>query len=133
MQKLVSYKIDGAPTSVNKLYATLKNGRRVTTKEGRAWKTKVKLVTQEAIPLNATFTKTTVFHIYLKVFGKFLTKKGDIRLRDADNIMKPTLDAIADTLGINDAQIFKSCAEKIPIETDERYVEVEIFIGGINE
>jgi Holliday junction resolvase RusA-like endonuclease len=109
------------PPSVNHLFATYR-GRRIPTREYKAWREEAgRLVawprlTEDArnqIPWTAT-----------------ITAFGLSRRRDADNIIKPTLDLITAQTGLRDNWCERVTVERSAVQRDEPCVFVIIEIAA---
>lgn len=95
------------PLSLNRMYPTLRNGRRVLSAEGKAFKEMVKYVTTRSktaqgfvFDHNLEYLSTEVFYYSPKLY----TAKGKINRKktDTSNNFKALEDAIFEALGIDD-------------------------------
>lgn len=114
------------PPSVNSLYQIIYSQRRVELKpEVRLWKTQAK----ELIPAWAQLRSTErLLSVELKFCGAWWHGNGKLKKTDVQNMVKVTLDALAEKNGFDDSQVFE-CVEKKQASLKE-YVEGTVrFIG----
>ena len=129
---MIRFDLKELPVSVNKLYFN-KFGRRVLSKEGRAFKTrfitsgggssKVSLMTFDA-------DKTKRYALFMEFFiqtkkvvnanyGKDKRTKNQFKRLDTSNLIKIVEDSISELTGIPDQNNFVVLAKKICVESEE--------------
>lgn len=126
--------VQSVPPSVNGSYATnFKTKRRFPSKELLAFK---KLFNSASIHIFDGPTKTSLKDFLQEIKSKKLclivqvyfkkerlyTKDGRIKKLDISNRLKSCEDCICKAIGIDDSQIFRIVAEKIPTDTEEQTV-----------
>ena len=105
----MKFTIPGIPPSVNHLYLTTCSGKRIMTKEGRAWMEEARYYLPDEIILDKVDVTLRFYY-------------PDNRRRDLDNSMKVTLDLLPLK---DDSQVYALRASKL-VDKDNPRVEVEI-------
>lgn len=114
------------PPSVNSLYNVIFSQRRVELKpEVRLWKTQAK----ELIPLWKELKGTDhLLGVELNFFGAWFHANGRLKKTDVQNMVKVTLDALAEKNGFDDSQVFE-CIER-KRDSLKEYVEGKVALLG---
>lgn len=113
----VEFVIPGFPASMNAVYNILFAQRRVELKpDVRRWKTTAKLF-MPPLPegwgeRGADGKADCKYGVKLEFYGLWLCKNGNVRRVDVSNLLKVTLDAIAERYGFDDARIWEWEARK---------------------
>ena len=119
---------DIKPISVNKAYATARNGRRYMTSDGKAYKESIAALTRNQshkIKNSMTYGTEIIF------YGDFFTLGGKPRKKDQSNFIKLLEDAVCnsietyDGIGMDDSQIFESHIYKVHSKEDK--IEFNIY------
>ena len=107
------------PPSVNSLYTVIFSQRRVELKpEVRLWKTQAK----ELIPLWKELKDSkSLLSVELNFHGAWWHANGNLKKTDVQNMVKVTLDALAEKNGFDDSRVFE-CVERKRASLKE-YVE----------
>ena len=130
MEKLFHFIFDSFPPSTNDLYAVIR-GRKILTSKGRAYKNAIKYeVAKKGIMTPMDIMKKYEFY-YKLIAPDWKVKKwpnATLKYRkfDLSNRIKCLEDAICESLGIDDSQIFKIMMEKV--DGTEKKVEVIIRV-----
>lgn len=97
------------PPSVNSLYNVIFSQRRVELKpEVRLWKTQAK----ELIPAWKELRNSDkLLRVELDFYGSWWHANGRLKKTDVQNMVKVTLDALAEKNGFDDSQVFE-CTER---------------------
>lgn len=114
------------PPSVNSLYNVIFSQRRVELKpEVRLWKTQAK----ELIPLWKDLKDTkSLLSVELDFYGAWWHANGNLKKTDVQNMVKVTLDALAEKNGFDDSRVFE-CVERKRASLKE-YVEGTVKLLG---
>ena len=116
------FKVPFLPPSENKMYWTDRNRKRHLTEAAKDFKTKVKLFMPKFdIP------EQTLISIKVELYGSWFTKKGRIRIRDGQNMMKALYDAIAEKAGIDDSCLWNWSGKKIDTEGEHMMIEIKLL------
>lgn len=110
------------PASQNAIYNILFSLKRVEMKpEVRLWKTEMKeYIPPWKVPEGGLW-------ITLVFYGNWHTKAGKVKTVDLPNLIKVTVDVIAEKLGFNDSLIFEMRNLRKIQSTDEK-IEVELGV-----
>jgi Holliday junction resolvase RusA-like endonuclease len=109
------------PPSLNNIYMNVKRGGRVKTREGRDWFEQAEMIARiEVVKQKFEYSKKNRFGIRMI----FYFEKDN---RDGDNCIKPTQDAIANVLGINDNRVIEWRVSKRIDKLNPR-AEVELWV-----
>jgi Holliday junction resolvase RusA-like endonuclease len=115
MQIIIPFK---TPT-INHLY--LMHGRfRFMTKEAKEIKKEIIDIVDKI--KKEQFNITPKLKISIDVYEDWLTKKGEVKIKDLANREKFLIDCVFEALGIDDKFIFEHIMKKIQSETEEKAV-----------
>jgi len=118
-------KIPFKTPSVNHLYFNW-NNRRILTKEARELKKEIRKIVIKSLPFVNINLKDGL-KVEVEIHENWLTKKGEIKKKDISNREKFLIDAIFDTLGIDDKFIFENILRKIQDKDEFAMIRIKRY------